>query len=143
MRDTAPSMPTEIATVFEAMPADVAVKLRQMRTLIYAVAEAENVAPLSETLKWGEPSYATVRTKAGTPIRLGWSRKTPKRCAMFVNCQTTLLDQYRERYGDELEFQGNRAVVIPTDGPLNEAPVVGCIALALTYHRNKRLRAGG
>ena len=42
----------------------------QLRQRIFAVAEAEGVGSLDETLKWGEPAYLT-RPRRGTTIRLG------------------------------------------------------------------------
>ncbi|MEM7613805.1 MAG: DUF1801 domain-containing protein [Pseudomonadota bacterium] len=138
----APPIADAVAPAFDAMPDTVANQLKRLRSLIFSVAEAEDVGPLTETLKWGEPSYLTQVSRAGTTIRLGWSPKTPDRCGMYVNCQTTLLDQYRERFANHLELQGNRAVMIDPDRPLAEAPLATCIALALTYHRSKSKRQG-
>ena len=56
---------------------------------------------------------------------------------MYVNCQTSLLEQHRRRDGASLEFEGDRAVLFDTEGPLPEGPLRDCIRLALTYHRRK------
>ena len=49
-----------------------------------------------------------------------------------------LIEQFRERYRDALTFEGNRAVLLDTDAPLPVEPLRHCIAMALTYHRDKR-----
>ena len=66
-------------------------------------------------LSSGEPSYLTTKTKSGTTIRVHWKERRADRCAMYVHCQTNLVQQYRLRHADELEFEGNRAVLFPID----------------------------
>jgi hypothetical protein len=56
---------------------------------------------------------------------------------MYVNCQTSLLKQYRRRYGASLELEGGSAVLLDIERPLPEAALRDCIVLALTYHRRK------
>jgi len=112
-------------------------RLMEIRDLIFETAEATDTAPLTETLKWGEPAYLPAR-KAGTTIRLGAS---DSHATLFVSCQTTLLDQYRERFPSEFTYDGNRAVRIPLEAPLNKDALAQLIAMALTYHRNKRKSA--
>ncbi len=128
-----------VAAAFAAFPQDAQARLAEIRQLIFDVANAEGVGPLTETLKWGQPSYLTEATKAGTTVRLGQPDEAT--VALYVHCQTTLVDQYRERYADTLAFDGNRAVVIPIKGPLPADALAGAIALALTYHRTKRENA--
>jgi hypothetical protein len=136
--DKAP-MPSDIADVFAAYPPAVRRKLMAVRRLIFATAAAtEGVGPLTETLKWGEPAYLTEASKSGSTIRLGWKPKAPERYALHVHCQTTLVDSYRTLFADELAFEGNRAVVLQVADPVPEAPLARCIAMALTYHRDKQ-----
>lgn len=56
---------------------------------------------------------------------------------MYVHCQTNLVEQYRLRHGDALEFEGDRAVLFAVDQPLPERALRDCIELALTYHTRK------
>ncbi len=98
-------------------------------------AETEGVGEIVETLKWSQPSYLTVKPKSGTTIRIDAHGDG---YAMFVNCKTTLVDTYRELYGDVLKFEGTRAVVFSANEELPEAEVRHCIALALTYHKRKK-----
>lgn len=108
----------------------------QLRELIFdTAAQIEGVGPIDEALRWGEPSYLTTRTKSGTTIRIHWKPKRPERCALYVHCQTNLIEQFRLRYEDHFEFEGARAVLFPIDRPLDEHALRDCIRLALTYHR--------
>lgn len=94
------------------------------------------VGRLTESLKWGEPSYLTTQTKSGTTIRLGWS-ESGDTVSLFVHCQTSLVRDWRQHYRDELTFVGNREIVLPTEHALPDAPLRHCIAMALTYHSRK------
>ena len=136
------AMPDQVAAVFAGYPPDAQDLLGRVRALVFERAAAESVGPLTETLKWGEPAYLTAASKAGTTVRLSWSPKQPDVCGMLVPCQTALLDRYRERFSAEVQLEGDRAVVLPLDTPLPEAPLSACIAMALTYHR-ERVRAHG
>ena len=105
-----------------------------MRALIFAAADATGTAPLTETLKWGQPAYLPAK-KDGTTIRLGISAGTP---SLFVHCQTDLVDRYRTLFPTEFTYSGTRAVHVPETGPFEEAAFQQIAAMALTYHRDKR-----
>ncbi len=114
-------------------------RLLAIRSLIYTIAASTPpVGPLTETLKWGEPAYLTTASKTGTTIRLGWKANRPAVCALYVNCKTTLVDQYRSLFADKLRFEGNRAILLPVAGPFAEMPLAICIKMALTYHLQSR-----
>lgn len=124
----------DVAAAFDAFPGDVRAKLLEIRTLIFAVAdETSRVGALTECLKWGQPAYLTEETKFGTTIRLG-ADKASGRPALYVHCQTSLVDQYRGLFPDSFGFDGNRALLMEGDS-LPEAELRHCIKLALTYHR--------
>ena len=72
---------TEISQTFDGPHSN---RLHEMRALIFAAAEATGTAPLTETLKWGQPAYLPAK-RAGTTIRLGVEGGHP---ALFVHCQT-------------------------------------------------------
>ena len=133
-----PNMPEAVAAVVGSYPPPARDRLLAIRALIFEVAAAEWVGPLTETLKWGQPAYLTEATKAGTTVRLGWSEKAPGDVSVFVHCQTTLADRLRARFGQDLRIEGNRAIHLALDAPLPEGPLAGAIALALTYHRAKK-----
>ncbi len=109
----------------------------ELRALVRTVAsELELVNQLHETLKWGEPSFVT---KTGSTLRMDWKTKQPDQYAMYFQCTSQLVPTFRFVFGDELSFEGNRAVTIPLDAPLPVEKVKQCIAAALTYHKVKHL----
>jgi hypothetical protein len=127
----------EVAEVFQTYPERIQQKLMRLRQLVLdTAAESKDVGALEETLKWGEPSYLT---KSGSTIRLGWKNSTPEQYALYFHCKTTLVDTFKELYGDVLKFEGNRAIVFHhnAETPIDE--VKHCIFLALTYHQRKHL----
>ncbi len=126
-----------VADVMNSYPAPIRTALMQVRELIFVKAADEGVGPLTETLKWGEPAYLTDVTKAGSTIRLGWKPDSPAHYAIYFNCRTTLVDTFRTIFADELEFTGNRAIILDAGLPLPRRHLRICIAMALTYHRAK------
>lgn len=121
---------------FEDYPAEARDKLQQVRALILEVANELQLGDVTESLKWGEPSYSV---KAGSPIRIDWKLKSPTHYYLFFNCQTKLIDTYRELYADILEFQGNRAIVLNLFEPVPQSALKHCIEIALTYQQRKQL----
>jgi len=130
-----PDMPGSVASVYASFPDAAQTLLGELRALIFQEAAANSsVGALSETLKWREPAYVTERPKSGTTIRLCWKEKTPDQSALFVSCQTSLIDDWKELYGSVLNFSGNRAVLFDHGQPYPKDAVRHCIAMALTYH---------
>ncbi|NIY92865.1 DUF1801 domain-containing protein [Vibrio diazotrophicus] len=121
---------------FDQYPANARVRLEKLRSLVLQIATELNLGEVEESLKWGEPSYSVI---TGSPVRLDWKMKSPNNCYLFFNCQTSLIDTFRELYSEELEFQGNRAIILSLSEPLPETPIKHCLELALTYKRRKHL----
>ncbi len=131
---------TEIATVFESYPQRIRMKLMYLRQLVYeTAASAEGVGELEETLKWGEPSYLTPKTKSGSTVRLGWKESQKDQYAMYFTCTANIVDACRVRYPTELKYVDNRSIIFNLDDVVPVKVLKNCIALALTYHRNKKL----
>ena len=66
-----------------------------LRSLVFeTAAEMPQVGALEETLKWGEPAYLTP-SRSGTTIRMDWKPRAPEVCALYFNCQTTLVETLR------------------------------------------------
>ncbi len=129
-------MPADVAGAFEALSDDALPRLLSIRDLIFKVAaDTDGVGEIVETLKWGQPSYLTVRPKSGSTVRLGVSKDG--RPALFCHCQTTLVREYRKLYDADFDFEGNRAVILKDEPSLPVAELEHCLALALTYHRRK------
>jgi len=123
----------EVAMAFEAIDQEARRPLMEVRDLIFELAaSAKAVGALSETLKWGQPSYLTARPKTGTTIRLGQGKCGG--AAMFFHCQTTLVAEFRDLFADEFTFEGNRAVILKRDEAFPTEAVRACLMRALTYH---------
>ena len=112
----------------------------KLRALILETAQQdERIGPLTETLKWGEPSYLTEKTKSGTTLRFAWKEKHPAKIGIFVSCQTSLITSFQDQFHGELNFEGTRAIWLGLDKPLPRDILAICIAKTLTYHLNKDL----
>ena len=135
-------MPADVAAAFAAFPERVRARLLEVRDLIFETAtDIEGVGPLTETLKWGEPAYLTEASKSGSTIRLGVTRADPPRCAIYLNCKTTLVAEFRAAFAEAFDFEGNRAVLLDPAAPLAKGALAQAITMALTYHRRKRKAA--
>lgn len=135
-----PTMPPEVASVFDDFPPPIRARLEAARALIFQVASETGAGPLTETLKWGEPAYLTQATKSGSTIRLGRSRDTGK-AAIFFNCNTSLVADFRDQFGNVFRFVGDRALILGDADILQGAPLAICLAQALTYHQSKKSRS--
>lgn len=122
---------------FEAYPQHVQPTMLHIRQLILDVAnEHEDIGDVTETLKWGEPSYLV---KGGSTIRLDWKTKDPTRWAVYFNCQTSLVGTIRQLYGDTFQYEGERAVILDLAEEIPTAELKHCFSLGLRYHRIKHL----
>lgn len=135
--------PPEVKAVFDGHPPALRARLLALRRLILETAAATpGVGPLTETLKWGQPSYLTAESGSGTTVRIGRVKDEPGRpegrAAVFVHCQSGLIDSFREVYPDELSYQGRRAILLAPDEDVPEAPLRHCLALALTHRLRKK-----
>ncbi|MDB5531261.1 MAG: hypothetical protein JWR51_4364 [Devosia sp.] len=129
-------MDAAVAAVFEGYPAAVRERLLRLRdVIIETAANTAGVGALEETLKWGQVSYLTQQSGSGTTVRIDVD-KASGLPAIYVNCQTNLVDGYREVYPEAFAYQGTRAVVIG-EKP-DEAALRHVIARALTYHARKK-----
>ncbi|PTY36864.1 hypothetical protein BGP77_06150 [Saccharospirillum sp. MSK14-1] len=129
-------MTPEVAAHFTTYPPEVREYLHQVRQLIVDVAKEHQLGSVEETLKWGEPSY---KVKGGSPVRFDWKPKQPSECALYFVCTTRLVETFREIYGDELVFDGKRAIRLSLAQPFPEGPLAHCIAMAHQYQSVKHL----
>jgi len=75
---------SEIAKKFNSYPDHIRNRLLFLRQLILETAsENSSVGEVTETLKWGEPSYVK---KTGSTIRIDWKESTPKQYAIYFHC---------------------------------------------------------
>ena len=61
---------------------------------------------------------------------------------MYFHCQTTLVDAFKEMYRGKFEFGGNRSIIFSEDDEIPVRELRRCIAMALTYHLEKKTSAG-
>jgi hypothetical protein len=127
---------SEVENTFERYPSTIANHLLQLRQLIVETASEIDIADIEETLKWGEPSDLS---KNGSTLRIAWRASKPNQYAMFFNCQTSLIETFKEVYHDTLTFEGNRAITFNEGDKIPTGAIKHCIQLALTYHKVKHL----
>jgi hypothetical protein len=87
------------------------------------------------------PSHLTPETESGSTIRIDQVKSAAGRYAVYFHCQTGLVDTFRELYPAKLRFGGNRCILLDAKDELPRAELRHCVALALTYHLNKRKAA--
>lgn len=107
----------------------------ELRNLLREQANAADAGRLTETLKWGQPSYPTEETNAGTTVRIAWSEKLPDVLQVLVPCQTSLVEEWRQKFGDALVFSGNRAIHLARGEAIPTDVIAQCFTDALTYRR--------
>lgn len=128
-------MDSKVQEVFNQYPINATKQLYQIRDLIYGIAQEYDIV-ISETLKWGEPSYVS---PIGSTIRLGWKSQTPDNYYLYFNCKTTLVETIKEVYGEQFVYQGNRALVFTLGQARNEDALAHCLSLSLRYKKLKHL----
>lgn len=109
-------------------------RLAKLRTLILILAqEMEGVGQIEESLKWGQASFATVRPKSGTPIRIDGNANEDT-YSLFVPCSTSLISGFRETHPGMFDYHGNREIRLDLNAPLPKAELSLFITAALTYY---------
>ncbi|NVK36059.1 MAG: DUF1801 domain-containing protein [Rhodobacteraceae bacterium] len=124
----------DVQRVFDAYSDDVRPGLLALRSLIFDIAgKIPTTGGVSESLKWGQPSYLSVTPKLGTPVRLGLSKSG--RIGLFVHCQTTLVDEFKSLFPDAFEYDGTRGVHLRSTQEIQAEKLSLLISSALTYHK--------
>jgi Domain of unknown function (DU1801) len=127
-----------VAAVFAGYPADLRRKLIALRALIFKVAGAtDGVGRLTETLKWGQPSYLTMESGSGSTIRIDCLKKGDG-YAVYFHCQSGLVDQFRRIYPKTFRYEGERAILFDKSERVPARALGHCIGLALTHHARKK-----
>ena len=128
-----------IAAIFDEYPSVLRRRLMELRQLILdTAAEIDGVGELEETIKWGEPSYLTSKSKSGSTIRIDRRKSNEKQYAIYFNCQTSLVETFRAAFPNEFRFEGNRAIIFDEADDVSVEALKLCIVWALTYHSAKR-----
>jgi hypothetical protein len=133
-----------VDAVFSSYPKPIKAKLLALRRLIFDTAATTNgVGKVQETLKWGQPSYLTPESKSGSTIRIDRIKSSANQYAVYFHCQTDLVETFRELYPKEFSYGGNRSIILDADEKIAGPALRHCVALALTYHLNKRKAGRG
>ncbi|OUR80232.1 hypothetical protein A9Q83_02045 [Alphaproteobacteria bacterium 46_93_T64] len=129
-----PIQSLEVAATYKAMPTSIRGKLLGIRQQIFEVAAAsDQIGSIDECLKWGEASYLTKTPKSGTTVRLGY-KSASNQYAIYVPCQTSLIQQARENYPNSLTFEKNRAILFEEGEDFPIDVVREFLKKALSYH---------
>ena len=127
-------IPPQVLAAFQEVSPTHRATLLVARELIFQTArDDQRIGAIEETLRWGEPAYITATKRTGSTIRLG-IEKASEQPALFFNCNTTLVEDFRQQFGDALTYCKNRAVVLDRAGSEIETALKMCIKMALTYH---------
>lgn len=127
-------MHQQVKQKFDSYPETIRGKLEHVRTLILDA--GSDIGSVEESLKWGEPSYSV---EGGSAVRIDWKSKHPDSFAVYFNCQTKLVDTFKELYGDVFTFQDNRAIVFDVNDEIQADQLKHCVELAFRYHSLKNL----
>src|SRR5512139_1220963 len=122
-----------VVLLFKAYPPALRSRLMALRELVFDTADrTAGVGRLTETLKWGQPSYLTEETGSGTTVRID-RLKGDDGYAIYFHCQSGLVGQFRELYPDIFTYEGERAMRFLAKDRLPVRELRHCIALALTH----------
>jgi uncharacterized protein DUF1801 len=128
-----------VAAVFAAYPKEVRTQLLRLRELVFdTAAQTPGVGPLEETLRWGQPSYLTSKSKAGSTIRIDRVAAHAGRYAIYFHCRTSLVSDFKAMYPADFRYEGKRSIVFGADDKVPVKQLGHCIAMALTYHLSKK-----
>ncbi|WAJ69220.1 DUF1801 domain-containing protein [Catenovulum adriaticum] len=133
-------MDLNVQRKFKTYPKDAFIALMATRKLIIKTAKDDGINGLTETLKWGEPSYIS---SIGSTIRFDWKEKTPQQYYIYFHCQTKLIACFKELYGDIFVYDGNRAIVFKLGQEIPINALTHCISLALRYKKIKHVNLLG
>jgi hypothetical protein len=133
-------MKIDVRKKFESISEHIRPTLLIIRQAIFEVAEADKIGDIEETLKWGEPSY---RAKGGSTVRINRVSKSSQNIAVYFHCQTTLIETFKEIYGDLFNYEGKRAIIINGSEEIPMKALKHCISMALRYHKIKHLPLPG
>ena len=129
-----------VAAVFKAYPAALRRRLMVLRALVFDVAaRTEGVGRLTETLKWGQPSYLTGETGAGSTVRIDRVKGSGSDgYAIYFHCQSGLVQTFRDLYPETFRYEGKRAIIFDVEDRVAVPELRHCVALALTHHLRKK-----
>ncbi len=136
--DTCGDMDQSLITAIAPWPDAAQRHFSIARQLVYAVATDQNIGPLEESLKWGQPAWRPAKARTGSTLRLYWSASDPRHLAAYVDCKTDIAAQMALRFADQFNNDGRRALAFSLEEALPEDAFWQLAHLTLCYHRLKR-----
>lgn len=124
----------KVEAVFENYPDFVRDKMQFLRELVHESAQEVQLKSLTETLKWGEPSFVN---KKGSTLRMDWKEKKPDQYAMYFQCTSRLVETFKLVFGNQFSYEGKRAIVFRIDEDIPIEELKKCIKATLLYHEVK------
>ena len=121
-------------------PAQRKLALRFRELVFITAANTPGTGKIEETLRWQQPSYITAETGSGSTIRIDGVKGSQSAVAIFFHCQSGLVANFRDLYGEKFTYGGLRCLVFEKDKEVDETALRHCLALALTHHSRKRKR---
>ena len=129
-------MSDSVKDKFSLFTEEARIKLMEIRSAIFELADEEGIGEITETLKWGEPSYLS---EYGSTVRLGWHSKHPNHISVYFNCHAVLIETFKEVYAGQFNFVGNREIRLPLSESIPFPQLMSCISMSLRYHKIKHL----
>ena len=127
----------KVKAAYAAFPPDALAMCMTLRDLIFSVArDNPEVGEIEETLKWGQPSYLTSQTKAGSTLRIGMAKQGG--AALFAHCATDIISTYASTFPGTDLIEGNRAVIFTSPDSIVPERLRLLIYHGLTYHLKGR-----
>lgn len=124
----------KVEAVFQNYPEFVRDKMKFLRELVLETAKEIGLKSLTETLKWGEPSFVN---KKGSTLRMDWKQKNPDQYAMYFQCTSRLVETFQLVYGNQFTYEGKRAIVFKLGEEIPIEELKKCIKATLLYHEVK------
>jgi len=129
-------MDRSVKATFDSYPESARNILLKIRTAVFELSSEEHVGQITETLKWGDPSYLA---KHGSTVRLGWNAKYPEYVSVYFNCNTMLVETFKEIYPDTFNYVANREIRLLLSETIPNSALKSCILMSLRYHKINQL----
>jgi hypothetical protein len=124
----------EIKKVYDRFPKEMKTKILEVREIIFEVGKNNNkINKITETLKWGEPTYQRDRSKDGSPIKINHKKTMENYFSISVISSTNLINKIKELYPKAFQFNGDREIIINANKKLPKTEIYHFIELALMY----------
>lgn len=131
MSDPTSQFPTDaVQQAFDLSDRQRGRDMLHLRQMIYDTAMDLNIGPISETLKWGQPSYVPTTPKTGTAVRIG----APKTggVGLYVHCQTDIIGPLAAAFPATVTIDGNRGLLFHHG--IDDSAATALITAAFTYY---------